>query len=116
MLQLGTVTERILDAVHGAPGCELEDLVLSLPELSWNQVFLEVDRLSRTGQVRVTAMGEGTYASGCRRRRNEHAPPVISRETRKEAPMPFSIRPFRRSPVQCSVTYHVGPFQGQVTV
>jgi hypothetical protein len=25
-------------------------------------VFLEVDRLSRTGQVRVTAMGEGTYA------------------------------------------------------
>jgi hypothetical protein len=62
MLQLGTVTERILDAVHGAPGCELEDLVLRLPELTWNQVFLEVDRLSRTGQVRVTAMGEGTYA------------------------------------------------------
>jgi hypothetical protein len=62
MLQLGTVTERILDAVHGAPGCELEDLVLRLPEFSWNQVFLEVDRLSRTGQVRVTAMGEGTYA------------------------------------------------------
>ena len=30
--------------------------------------------------------------------------------------MPFSIRPFRRSPVQCSVTYHVGPFQGQGTV
>jgi hypothetical protein len=61
MSQLGTVTERILDAVHGAPGCELEDLVLSLPELTWNQVFLEVDRLSRTGQVRVTALGEGTY-------------------------------------------------------
>jgi hypothetical protein len=62
MSQLGTVTERILDAVHGAPGCELEDLVLRLPELTWNQVFLEVDRLSRTGQVRVTAMGEGMYA------------------------------------------------------
>jgi len=30
--------------------------------------------------------------------------------------MPFSIRPFRRSPVQCSVTYHVGPCQGQGTV
>jgi hypothetical protein len=30
--------------------------------------------------------------------------------------MPFSNRPFRRSPVQCSVTYHVGPFQGQGTV
>lgn len=30
--------------------------------------------------------------------------------------MPFSIRPFRRVPVQCSVTYNVGPFQGQGTV
>ena len=23
--------------------------------------------------------------------------------------MPFSIRPFRRFPVQCAVTYNVGP-------
>ena len=30
--------------------------------------------------------------------------------------MPFSIRPFRRSPEQCSVTYHVGPFEGHGTV
>jgi PilZ domain-containing protein len=30
--------------------------------------------------------------------------------------MPFTIRPSRRSPVQCSVTYHTGPVQGQGTV
>jgi hypothetical protein len=30
--------------------------------------------------------------------------------------MPFSLRPYRRSPVQCAVTYHAGPFQGQGTV
>ncbi len=30
--------------------------------------------------------------------------------------MPFSIRPFRRFPVPCAVTYHAGPFQGQGTV
>jgi hypothetical protein len=30
--------------------------------------------------------------------------------------MPFSIRPYRRFPVQCSVTYNAGPFQGQGTV
>jgi hypothetical protein len=30
--------------------------------------------------------------------------------------MLFSIRPYRCSPVQCSVTYHAGPFQGQGTV
>ena len=27
--------------------------------------------------------------------------------------MPFSIRPYRRFPVQCFVTYNAGPFQGQ---
>jgi len=33
-----------------------------------------------------------------------------------EAPMPFSIRPYRRFPVQCFVTYNAGPFQGQGTI
>jgi len=27
--------------------------------------------------------------------------------------MAFSTRPFRRFPMQCSVTYNAGPFQGQ---
>jgi hypothetical protein len=61
MSQLRTVADRILDAVHCAPGCEVDDLVLSLPELTWHQALLEVARLSRTGQVRMTAMGKGTY-------------------------------------------------------
>ena len=61
MSQLGLLADRILDAVHRAPGCQLDDLVLRVPELTWNQVFLEVDRLSRTGQVRMTAMGKGAY-------------------------------------------------------
>jgi hypothetical protein len=30
--------------------------------------------------------------------------------------MTFSIRPFRHFPVQCSVTYNAGPFQGQGTI
>jgi PilZ domain-containing protein len=30
--------------------------------------------------------------------------------------MPFTIRPFRRFPVQCPVSYTVGTFQGQGTV
>jgi hypothetical protein len=46
MSQLGTVADRILDAVHGAPGCQVDDLVLSVPELTWHQVLLEVARLS----------------------------------------------------------------------
>ena len=61
MLQLETVVDRILEAVRLAPACQLDDLVLSLPGLTWNQVFLEVDHLSRTGQVWVTAKGQGVY-------------------------------------------------------
>ena len=30
--------------------------------------------------------------------------------------MPFSLRPYRRSPVQCAVTYSAGLFQGHGTV
>ena len=30
--------------------------------------------------------------------------------------MPFSIRPFRRFPVHCAVTYNAGPFQCQGTI
>jgi hypothetical protein len=30
--------------------------------------------------------------------------------------MPFLIRPFRRFPVHCAVTYHAGPFQDQGTI
>jgi hypothetical protein len=75
MLQLGTVTDRILDALHDAPGCELDDLVLSVPGLTWNQVFLEVDRLSRTGQVRVKALGEGTYTIWLPKKEKRTRPP-----------------------------------------
>ena len=61
MSQQGTVADRILKAMRHAPGCQFDDLVLSLPGLTWNQVFLEVDRMSRTGQVCVTAKGQGVY-------------------------------------------------------
>lgn len=61
MSQQGTVADRILEAVRCAPGCELDDLELRLPDLTWNQVMVEIDDLSRTGLVRVTAKGQGVY-------------------------------------------------------
>lgn len=41
--------------------CSMEELVALCPELTWNQVFLAIDYLSRTGQIRVTLDGERTY-------------------------------------------------------
>jgi hypothetical protein len=61
MPQQETIADRILKVVRRAPGCQLDDLEDRLPGLTWNQIFLEVDRLSRMGQVRVMPIGNGTY-------------------------------------------------------
>jgi len=55
------VTDRILGQVQRTHGCDLDTLTRSLSDLSWGQVFLEVDRLSREGQVRVTRDTGGRY-------------------------------------------------------
>ena len=55
------VTDRILGAVQRTHGCDLDTLTKSLSDLSWGQVFLEVDRLSRDGQVLVTLDAGGRY-------------------------------------------------------
>ena len=55
------VTDRILGAVQRMHGCDLDTLTKSFSDLSWSQVFLEVDRLSRDGQVQVTLDTGGRY-------------------------------------------------------
>ena len=55
------VTDRILGTVRRMHGCDLDTLTNSLTDLSWGQVFLEVDRLSRDGQVLVTLGTGGRY-------------------------------------------------------
>jgi hypothetical protein len=55
-----TITSQILKALNKTSDVDMDALVLSLPALGWNQIFLEVDRLSRTGGVRVTSKG-GIY-------------------------------------------------------
>jgi predicted nucleic acid-binding Zn-ribbon protein len=55
------VTDRILGTVQRTHGCDLDTLTNSLSDLSWGQVFLEVDRLSRQGQVLVTLDTRGRY-------------------------------------------------------
>ena len=61
MEQQDTVTNRILKAVRRTPRCQIDALDFCCPELTWNQVSLEVARLSRTRQVRVRPKGPATY-------------------------------------------------------
>mgnify|MGYP001271602622 CR=1 FL=1 len=55
------VTDRVLRAVKRAHRCDLDSLASSLPELTWNQVFFEIDRLSRNGELVVTFDTRGQY-------------------------------------------------------
>lgn len=74
MLPQETVADRILEALRHAPGCQLDDSVLSLSGVTRNQVFLGVDRMSRTGRVSATSMGEGTYVIELRMPRKWESP------------------------------------------
>ena len=56
-----SVTDRILGTIQRALECDLFILTKCLSDLSWGQIFLEVDRLSRVGQVLVTRDTEGRY-------------------------------------------------------
>lgn len=48
-----TLRETILIVVRNTPGYTLEELIRTCSEFTWNQVFVEVDRLSRSGEVHM---------------------------------------------------------------
>lgn len=62
MIQEQTVADRIIETVSRSPGCLLEEVALECPDLTWNQVFLTVDQLSRVGRVHLAKKGPGVYA------------------------------------------------------
>jgi hypothetical protein len=71
------VISAIIDRVHDAleqlgTDCPMEDVTALCPDLTWNQVFLAVDYLSRSGQIRVTLDAESTYRVAAQRRAPEH--------------------------------------------
>ena len=41
--------------------CSMDEVETLCPELTWNQAFLAIDYLSRTGLIRVTPAGGRTY-------------------------------------------------------
>ncbi len=51
-----------MEVIIRSPGSQLEEMVLECPDLTWNQVFCELERLSRGGQVRLMTKGPGLYA------------------------------------------------------
>jgi len=59
LLQQGLLGDRILEAVRANPDSTLDELIVRVSGASWSEVFLEVDRLSRSGQLRLTKSRSG---------------------------------------------------------
>ena len=68
MPTLNTSEHRVMEVIVRSPECEMEELVLQCEGLSWNQVFLEIDRLSRCGEVQLIQKRPGVYTV----RKREH--------------------------------------------
>jgi len=57
-----SIGTHILATVGRKKVCSIEDLLQGCEVYSWNQVFLEVDRMSRTGEITLLYQKEGDYA------------------------------------------------------
>jgi hypothetical protein len=55
------ITGKIVQMVKHRQACDMEDLLEACSSYTWNQVFLEVDRLSRTGELRLFSKRAGVY-------------------------------------------------------
>ncbi len=62
MATFSDISRRVMEIVIRSPGCDVDELVLKCPDLTWNQVFLELDRLSREGRFTLKQKGPGLYS------------------------------------------------------
>ena len=56
-----SIEETVIDTLQRSGPCCLDDLVAYLPNFSWGEVFLAVDRMSRDGRVSLLQLGYSTY-------------------------------------------------------
>lgn len=61
MAEQESATNRILRAVREGSNCTIEELLTTCTDLPWEDVFLEVDRLIRSGQLRMISRRAGSY-------------------------------------------------------
>jgi hypothetical protein len=56
-----SIEEAIVDTLQRRGPCCLQDVHMSLPNVSWGEVFLAVDRMARHGRVSLLQLGSSTY-------------------------------------------------------
>jgi hypothetical protein len=55
------IVRQIYEAIRQSPNSDVEEIVLACSDLTWNQVFLELDRMSRLGKVVLKQERPGRY-------------------------------------------------------
>ncbi len=58
--------------------CRIDEVVGLCPDLTWNQVFLAIDYLSRTGQVQLKMDRPGYYRVKILYRPRHDLPPIVA--------------------------------------
>jgi len=56
------LSDHVLHIVRRKRTCDLDELIGECPSYTWTQVFLEVDRLSRSGDLRLLCKRAGEYS------------------------------------------------------
>ncbi len=54
--------KRILRILRKNKTCDLDEVIRQCTSHTWTQVFLEVDQMSRTGELRLLCKTAGEYA------------------------------------------------------
>jgi hypothetical protein len=55
------IEEAIIKKLCENGPCSLDDIVTSLPNSSWGNIFAAIDRMSRNGRVFLRQLGYSTY-------------------------------------------------------
>jgi len=55
------LTRRLLRLVHRKKQCGMEELLQGCTSYTWKQVFLEIDRMTRNGELRLDYKKDGDY-------------------------------------------------------
>ena len=53
--------EGVIETLLRTGSCSLDDLVMQLPTLNWNVVFVVVDQMSRDGRLVLRRLAGSTY-------------------------------------------------------
>jgi len=73
------IEEAIIEKLRSGPCC-FDDVITSLPNFSWGELFVAVDCMSRDGRVFLRQLGYSTYQISLGSRRTEFSSAMSAKE------------------------------------